>query len=134
MRVYTIHLQRHTVSSQYNVIVISESFCWLAFVAAPLWALAHRMWFAALGITSAYALITLAAGIGGVDWKTTVAFVVGAALIVGFCANDWRRISLVSRGWYLAGLAAAIDKEAALRRFIDLHPEKLDPRPPTLTN
>ena len=133
MRVYTIHLQRYAVSPQYNAVVIRESFCWQAFIAAPLWALAHRMWFAALGISGAYALITLAAGIVGLDLITTATFVLGAASIVGFCANDWRRISLVSRGWYLAGLAAASDKDAALRRFIDLHPEELDPRPPTLT-
>jgi hypothetical protein len=91
------------------------------------------MWFAALVISGAYALITLAAGIMGLDLITTATVVLGAASIVGFCANDWRRISLISRGWYLAGLAAASDKDAALRRFIDLHPEELDPRPPTLT-
>lgn len=133
MRVYTVHLQRHALSPDRNAVVIGESFCWPAFLAAPLWALAHRMWFTALGVLAAYFLLVLAAGIAGLDQVTTTALVAGAAAIVGFCANDWRRTSLVSRGWHLAGLAAAADRDTALRRFIDLHPDALNPPPPTPT-
>ena len=133
MRVYTVHLQRRAPSPNRNAVVIREGFSWLAFLLGPVWALAHRMWFTAAGVVSAYALIFLAAGLAGLDEATTVVLVAGAAAIVGFCANDWRRTALEARGWQLAGLAAAADKDAALRRFVDLHPDALNPRPPTPT-
>ena len=42
-------------------------------------------------------------------------------LIIGFGANDWRRAGLARRGWRQAGVVAAIDADAALRRHYDLH-------------
>ncbi|MGB0632676.1 MAG: DUF2628 domain-containing protein [Alphaproteobacteria bacterium] len=133
MRVYTVHLQRHALSPDRNAILIGEGFCWPAFVAGPVWALVHRMWFTALGTLAVYALILLGSGIVGLDPLTTGTLVVGTAAIVGFCANDWRRAALMARGWHPAGLAAAADKDAALRRFVDLHPDALNPPAPTPT-
>ncbi|PPR10992.1 MAG: hypothetical protein CFH41_01092 [Alphaproteobacteria bacterium MarineAlpha11_Bin1] len=95
----------------------------MAFFAAPLWALTCRMWFTSLGVLATYALVILAAFILKFDQITTMAIVFGTSSIVGFCANDWRRMALVSRGWQTKGVAAAVDKDAALRRFIDLHPD-----------
>ena len=85
------------------------------------------MWFTALGVLSAYVLILLVAIITALDPLSTMALVIGAAAIIGFCANDWRRASLTSRGWRLAGLATGADRDTALRRFIDLHPDALNP-------
>ena len=133
MRVYTVHLQRFAPSPDRDAVVISEGFCWPAFFFGPLWALTHRMWFAALGILSTYALIGLGAGIVSLDLLTTAALWGGTAAIFGFCANDWRRTALISRGWHLAGIATAADQDTALRRFIDLHPDALNPPPPAPT-
>jgi len=133
MHVYTVHLQRHAPSPDRNAVVIGEGFCWPAFAAAPVWALAHGMWFTALGTLAVYALVLLGAGIVGLDPLATGALILGAAAIVGFCANDWRRAALTARGWHLAGVAAAADRDTALRRFIDLHPDALNPSAPTPT-
>lgn len=85
------------------------------------------MWLTALGVLSAYVLILLVAVIAALDSLSTMALLIGAAAIIGFCANDWRRASLTYRGWRLAGLATGADRDTALRRFIDLHPDALNP-------
>ena len=133
MRVYTVHLQHRALSPDRNAVVIAEGFCWPAFLVAPIWALANRMWFTAVGVVTAYVLLMLCAGLAGLDDGTALALIVGAAVIVGFCANDWRRTALEARGWKMAGLAAAADRDAALRRFVDLHPDALNPPPSTST-
>ena len=63
------------------------------------------------------------------DPMTYSAVMIGVAAIIGFCANDWRRNALTMRGWKMAGLSAASDRDLALRRFIDLHPDALDTQP-----
>ena len=133
MRVYTVHLQHRAPSPDRNAVVIAEGFCWPAFLVAPVWALANRMWFTAVGVVTAYVLLMLCAGLAGLDDGTALTLIVGAAVIVGFCANDWRRTALEARGWKMAGLAAAADRDAALRRFVDLHPDALNPPPSTST-
>ena len=133
MRVYTVHLQHRPPSPDRNAVVIAEGFCWPAFLVAPIWALANRMWFTAVGVVTAHVLLMLCAGLAGLDDGTALALIVGAAVIVGFCANDWRRTALEARGWQMAGLATAADGDAALRRFVDLHPDALNPPPPAPT-
>lgn len=127
MRLYTVHLQQHAPSPDRNAVVVSEGFCWPAFLAAPVWAAAKGMWFTALGVLSTYVVILLVAVIAALDSLSTMVLVIGAQAIIGFCANDWRRASLTSRGWRLAGLATGADRDTALRRFIDLHPDALNP-------
>ena len=130
MRVFTIHFQNYSPALDRNAVVVAEGFCWTAFFVAPLWAATHRMWFLALGFSAVYALIFLFSDLAGLGQMTTLAFFSGAAAIIGFCANDLRRTSLKSRGWDLAGLVAAPNRDTALRRFIDLHPETFDRRSP----
>ena len=131
MRVYTVHLQRYAPSPDRNAVVVCEGFSWPAFLFGPLWAAAHRLWFAALGLAAAHALILLVAGAIRLDPVGTAAVVGGVAIVTGLCGNDWRRAALAARGWQLAGLAAAADRDAALRRFVDLHPEALESPSPT---
>ena len=87
------------------------------------------MWFSAIGFSAAYILIFLFSDLAGLDEVTALFLFIGAAAIIGFCANDLRRTSLISRGWHLAGLVAA-NRDTALRRFIDLNPETSGLRSP----
>ena len=127
MHVYTVHLQRLASEPDRNAVVIREGFSWPCFFLGPLWVLANRLWFPALGVLATYSLLLLGIGITGLDALTSAALVFGEATIIGFCANDWRRSALALRGWQYAGLAAAADRDTALRRFFDLHPEVLHP-------
>jgi hypothetical protein len=128
MQVYTIHLRGMTGSPGQDTQVIKEGFCWPAFLFGPLWALWHRMWFTFLGLSAGYALMALGATIVNLDEIVIDAIFIGVAAVIGFCGNDWRRAGLAARGWQMKGLSAATDRDAALRRFIDLHPA--DPTPP----
>jgi hypothetical protein len=47
---------------------------------------------------------------------------VGAALIVGFVANDLWRWQLERRGFIEAGVVAAEDEDSAWQRFLDANP------------
>ena len=130
MRVYTIHFQNFSPALGRDPVIVAEGFCWTAFFVAPIWAATHRMWFSAIGFSAAYILIFLFSDLAGLDEVTALFLFIGAAAIIGFCANDLRRTSLISRGWHLAGLVAANDQDTALRRFIDLNPETSGLRSP----
>ena len=118
MNVYTIHVKQDLS----EILVIREGFCWPAFVFGPLWALRHRIW-AAFVILSATIAVLLAA-----DWflrpdgVVRAAAVTAVVLFSGFAGNDWRRAAAEMRGWRMAGLAAAPDRDSALRRYFDLNP------------
>jgi hypothetical protein len=125
MRVFTIYLCETATSPDRDAVIIKEGFCWPAFFFGPFWALYHRMWFACLGIMSAAVLIVIVQSILSVDPLTLSALIAGAAALVGFHGNDWRCSALLVRGWKMSGLSAAADRDAAFRRFVDLHPEAM---------
>ena len=129
MRVFSIHLRPSALTPDRDAILVKEGFCWPAFVFGPFWALWHRMWFAAIGLLSVLIALGVAEALVRLDPMTYSAVMIGVAAIIGFCANDWRRNALTMRGWKMAGLSAASDRDLALRRFIDLHPDALDTQP-----
>jgi len=129
MQVFTIHLKPSALSPDRDAVLIKEGFCWPAFFFGPVWALWHRMWFACLGLLSVLIALGIAETILRLDPMTYSAVMFGVAGIIGFSGNDWRRNALTARGWQTAGLSAAPDRDLALRRFIDLHPDALDIQP-----
>ena len=133
MQVFSIHLRPSALTPDKEVILVKEGFCWPAFFFGPFWALAHRMWFTAIGLLSALIALGLAEAALRLDPMTYSAVMVGVAAIIGFCANDWRRNALDDRGWELEGLSVAPDPDLALRRFVDLRPNSLDTLPETAT-
>ena len=50
MRVYTVHLRRHGLMPERDLVLVREGFSWWAFLFTSLWALWHRMWWEALGL------------------------------------------------------------------------------------
>lgn len=126
MRVFSIHLRPSALSPDRDAILVKEGFSWPAFFFGPFWALWHRMWFACLGLFSVLIALAVAEAILRLDPMTYSAVLVGFAAIIGFCGNDWLRNALSVRGWKMEGLSAAADRDGALRRFIDLHPEALE--------
>lgn len=129
MRVFSIHLRPTALTPDRDAVLVKEGFCWPAFFFGPFWALSHRMWFAGLGLISVLVALGIAETILRLDPMTYSAVMVGVAAIIGFCGNDWRRNALTVRGWKMQGLSAAPDRDLALRRFIDLHPDALDMQP-----
>ena len=123
MQVFTIHQRPNALTPDRDAVVIKEGFCWTAFFFSPFWALAHRMWFVSIGIFALLILMAIVETALRVDPATYSVITLGVAAIIGFGGNDWRRAALATRGWQMQGLSAAPDRDAALRRFFDLHPE-----------
>jgi hypothetical protein len=130
MRVFTIHLRTSALTPDRDAILIKEGFCWPAFFFGLFWALSHRMWFASAGLLSVLIALGVAETILWLDPMTHSAVMFGVATIIGFCGNDWQRTALTARGWDMRGLSAAPDRDLALRRFVDLHPDAMDMQPP----
>lgn len=106
-----------SASADREAVFVREGFSWGAFFFSVLWALWHRMWFAALIVFAVSVALSLLTELLGVD--DMVSTVIGAAfaLIVAWEANDWRRRALDRRGYVNAGIVAAPDLVEAERRF-----------------
>lgn len=125
MRVFTVHYHPTSRSPDRDVVLVKEGFCWPAFLLSPVWALWRRLWLAAglIFVTEAVMEVTLT--LIGADELSWAAVYLGYRAIVGYWANDWRRRKLARAGYREAGVVAAVDDDAALRRFFDLNPDLL---------
>ncbi len=103
-------------------VVVKEGFCWPALVFWAVWALWHRMWRAAFFMVLAALALEAVLIAAGADGITRAAAVLAYSVLVGFGANDWRRAALARRGYRHAGVVAALDRDAALHRYLDLAP------------
>ncbi len=119
MKLYSVLQNPGALSPDRDAAAIKEGFCWPAFFFGPLWALWHRMWFAALGLFALLVLVEIAGVLVGADPLSAGAVTLGIMTVVGFVANDVRAQTLRARGWREAGIAAGRDGEAALLRFFD---------------
>lgn len=122
MRIYTVHYRPGSAEPDAEALLVREGFAWLAFLFAPIWALWHRLWLVFVLVAGAGFALDIGLDLAGADPVTTFACGLGLSLFIGFGANDWRRARLARVGYSLAGITAAGDRDAAMRRFFDLHP------------
>lgn len=123
MRIFSVHDRPGSPAPDRGVLLVKEGFCWPAFFLTALWALWHRLWRAAAALLVAGAGLEAALRYSGADQATAAAGWLAFSLLAGLGGNDWRRSGLLRRGYRRLGLVAATSREAALRRFFDLHPE-----------
>lgn len=122
MRIYTVHVRRHGLDPDRDIVLVREGFAWMAFLLNAAWALWHRLWWLAA------ILIVIGAGIGGLEGASLLPPNAGAILslavatFAGLFGNDLRRRSLADRGFVAAAVVSGSDTEAALRRFLDEDP------------
>jgi hypothetical protein len=120
LKIYTVHRPPFSAGRHAEPLLLREGFNFAAAIFGPFWALANRLWWTAFGLLVAgLALQTLLAW---VDPGPAVALAValGYAAIVGYMANDWRRMAIERDGWDFDGVVAAPGADAALRRLVDL--------------
>jgi len=96
---------------------VRDGFHFWAFVLAPFWLLAHRLWLALIGYIVVTSLIS-----GVFYWvgaTATLEFLgsLALALLVGFEAATLRRWTLTRRGWKMLGFVVGDNAETAERRF-----------------
>ena len=131
MRYFTIHLPKiiehrltEAQSNKTNIQqvldsskLVREGFNWEAFFLVTFWALRHRFWLGALGLTAVFTLLIYLPLIFGLDVGAHIILLVGFAFFCGFNANDLYRIALRKRDWKLVGIVGAKNMEQAYLRF-----------------
>ncbi len=122
MRVYTVHLRRHGLIPDQDLVLVREGFSFWAFLFTFVWALWHCMWWTALGLF----IVMMAAGLGAEtllgSGLGSFAVTLALALAIGYLAGDLRCRDLQARGFAEVGVVAAPDADAALFRFLDQQP------------
>ena len=123
MRLYTVHLRRHGLDPDRDLVAVKEGFCWPAFFFSVLWALANGLWLVGLALLAAQAAVGGAIALLGLDPLSQGAAALGLAVIIGMLANDLRRWTLRRRGFSEAAVVAGGDADAALGRFLEDTPQ-----------
>lgn len=96
---------------------VRDGFHGWAFLLAPIWLIARRLWLALL----VYVVVTAAVAAGlaalGASASTQGAAAFAVALLAGFEASSIRRWTLARRGWATLGFVVGEDRDNAERRF-----------------
>jgi predicted lipid-binding transport protein (Tim44 family) len=121
MPTYTVHAPPpragETTSDPQRFVFVRDGFHFWAFLLAPLWLLAHRLWLALIGYVAASALLGgLFYLLGAPDGLRFLGSLL-VALLIGFEAASLRRWTLARRGWRALGFVVGDDAENAERRF-----------------
>jgi len=101
-----------------SLVFIKDGFSWVAAVLAPIWMIAHRLWWPLVGyvaLSGAIEGVRAAAGLH--QWLALAAL--GLNLIVGFEADTLRRWALERRGWRMLGTVTGRTVLDCERRFFD---------------
>ncbi len=123
MKVYTVHLRRHGLDLDHDLILVEEGFCWSAFFLSLPWAIWYRLWWPALGITAGALILNQIFWIFHLDSLTSTTLILGYALLIGLLANDLRRWQLERQGFASFGVTTGQTKDEALGRFLDASPD-----------
>ena len=116
-RLYTVHVRAWSAAADREAVFVREGFAWGAFLFSFLWALWHRLWFAALIVVALTLVLALGVDLLRLDEATETLIGLAWAAIVGWEANDWRRRALERRGYVTAAVVAAPNLVEAERRY-----------------
>jgi len=122
MKLYAVHLRRHGLDPDRDVVVVKEGFCWPAFLFSFLWALWHRLWLAAALILLAEGALSLAVYLTRPDPASQAVLSLALAVIIGFVAADVRQYTLSRRGFAFSGVVAGDDPDQAYHRYLVREP------------
>lgn len=121
MSVYTVHQPPPQAGASAvdadRIVFVRDRFAWGAFLLAPLWLAAKRLWLALAGYLVLVAAICGLLYVLGAGTLARVAVLVLLAVLVGLEAPTLHRWTLVRRRWKQVGVVVADDLEEAERRF-----------------
>jgi len=122
MRLYSVHLRRHGLDPDRDIVLVKEGFSWPALLFSFLWALSHRLWLAAAAILLAVGTLNAAIYWLRPDVLSQAALSLGLGVIIGYLGNDLRRRKLTRQGFAFACAVSGDDPDQALRRYLDNQP------------
>ncbi len=123
MRVYTVHLRRHGLNPDRDLVLVKEGFCWPACFFSLFWALWLGLWAVALILLAAEVALTVGLPLIGADTTVQAIISIALAAVVGMLANDLRRWTLRRRSFVPQGVVLGNDRWSAERRFLDERPD-----------
>ena len=100
-----------------QLVFVRDGFSWLAFLFAPIWLLAHRLWWAFLAYVVAALILDQILAFAGMPGSPLG--VLALNLIVGFEADSLRRWGLARRGWRLLGSITGRNLDDCERHFFE---------------
>ncbi|MBI4365233.1 MAG: DUF2628 domain-containing protein, partial [Deltaproteobacteria bacterium] len=77
MRLYSVHLRRHGLDPDRDLVLVKEGFSWPAFLLSFLWALWQRLWLAAAVIAAAHVVLSITVILLGADPVSEIALSLG---------------------------------------------------------
>ena len=121
MPTYTVHAppprQGETRSAPERFVFVRDGFHFWAFVLAPLWLLAHRLWLAFIIYALGYGVLGSVFFFLRVSANAQVLAGLAIALLMGFEASSIWRWTLTRRRWSALGFVVGEDAEMAEQRF-----------------
>ena len=117
MRVWTAHTRAHAAP-----VLVREAFSWGALLFGPFWLLAHRAWIAGVLLLCLWAGFVLV-GLALVPAPLRGVLMLALAWLQGLCGRDLLRWSLARRGFLLAHVVAARNRDDALARLLERRPD-----------
>ena len=121
MPTYTVHAppprQGETTSAPERFVFVRDGFHVWAFILAPLWLLAHRLWLAFIIYVVGYGLLGGTLVFLRVPANAQLLAGMAIALLVGFEAPSIWRWTLTRRRWTALGFVVGEDAEMAEQRF-----------------
>ena len=102
-----------------SLVFIKDGFSWLAALFAPIWLIAHRLWWPLLGFAVLTGVLELIRSIAAVDPRWFGLVTLAINLLIGFEADTLRRWALARRGWRTLGSVSGRSAAECERRFFE---------------
>lgn len=121
MQVFTVHCRSENSASlsglAEDAIFVKEGFSWPAFLIPAIWLIYKRMWWVLLAFVLLQLLITIAAGLVGLDGMTIFLCSLSINLLLGFEGNELYRWSLSRRRYRTSEIVTGADLSGAEHSF-----------------
>lgn len=117
MNIYTIHTKKNDKFNPENAIFIKEGFSLWAAIFQLFWAIYHGMWLCAAALFFAEMFFLILEKSAIMNELSVTVLNIGMFLLVGFCANDWRRSNLEKNGYELLDVVSAGNLNEAKQKF-----------------
>jgi hypothetical protein len=120
MPTYTVHApppREGESADPERFVFVRDGFHFWAFLLAPLWLLAKRLWLVFVLYLVLNILLGIALKLLGASATVGLPLSLAVALLVGIEAATLRRWTLARRGWQMLGFVVGDDEESAERRF-----------------
>ncbi|HEX4893319.1 MAG TPA: DUF2628 domain-containing protein [Hyphomicrobiaceae bacterium] len=122
MITYTVHEPPFAPADRLDraerLVFVADAFSWTAFLFAPLWALANRLWLVLLGYIGVVSFIVLAIRWAGLGEAAGIA-IAAVHFLIGLEGSSLKRWTLRRRGWQFAGSVVGRNGAECERRFFD---------------